>query len=188
MRFHTLLRGASVVLAGLALAACNDEPDNPFDDWSAQVDTVTLFTVDDPGYQGLPSAYDIKQTRTQRIEDNNASGQWEFALTGGVDGPLTITPLGAFFGVDNNAGIATLEGEVFEDLDRAPSASDAYVTDVPIELELGVVYVVRARTSGNCLQFAKMEPLEIDEAENTFRFRVMVNPFCGDLDLIPPED
>ena len=47
---------------------------------------------------------------------------------------------GAFFGVDNNAGIATHEGEVFEDLDRAPSASDAYVTDVPIELELGVVY------------------------------------------------
>lgn len=179
-------RTTAALLAAFTVAACNDDIDLDRG-WEAQVDTVTLYTVDRPEYQGLPSAYDILNRRTMRVEDPSASGNWDFALTGSVDGPLSMTPLGAFFGVTTNAAIATIENRTFEELASAPSDSAAYVDDGPVALADGVVYVIRSRESSGCMSFAKLEPLDIDQAAGILTFHVMVNPSCNDRALIPPE-
>lgn len=177
-----------------ALGACNEEPDFGFGDWQATEDTVTLYSADRIEYQSFPAAYDLPiftelgGTRTVPVEAPGASGTWDFVLTGGVDGPLTLTPMGAFFDLDNNAGLTTVPNRTFEELERAPSGEDAYVTDAPVELQDGVVYAVRSRRSGNCMTFAKLDPLIIDEDAGTFTFRLTANPNCNDTDLVPPED
>mgnify|MGYP003577339452 CR=1 FL=1 len=186
MRFHGFRRSIVPALFVFALGACNDEPDFGFGDWDAQLDTVTLYSVDRDEYQGLPSAYDIRFTRTYRVEDPGSTGNWDFALTGGDGGPLSLTPIGAFFDVENDAGLV-LSDDTFEEIENAPSASDAYTTDEPVVIEEDVVYIVRSR-SGSCLQFAKLEPIEIDQDAGTFTFHVTANPNCNDTALVPPED
>ena len=189
MRFSAFRRAILPVLLLPVLGACNEEPDNPFDDWDVVEDTATLHTADRVETQGLPAAYDIVNHRTLRIEDPTASGAWDFALTGGVDGPLTLTPLGAFFDVENRAGLGIERDASFEEIERA-SADDAdYVTDETVALEEGVVYIVRSRqTGGGCVRFGKMEPLEIDQDAGTLTFRLIRNPNCNETDLVPDED
>ena len=186
MRFHGFRRIILTAIVVPALAACNDEPDFGFGEWEAQLDTVTLYSVDRDEHQGLPSAYDIRFTRTYRVEDPGATGNWDFVLTGGDVGPLTLTPVGAFFDIENNAGFA-LSDDTFEEVEDAPAASSAYVTDEAVALEPDVVYIVRSR-SGSCLQFAKLEPIDIDPDAGTFTFHVTANPNCNDTALVPPED
>lgn len=183
---------AAALCAALVVSGCNDEIDFGFGDWEADVDTVTLYTVDRPEYQGLPSAYDIRATRTLRIEDPAATGQWDFALTGGADGePLTLTPLGAFFSVSSNAGIAPVRG-TFEEFATAPTDSASYTIDGPVVLDADTLYVIRSRqaavSGSSCSNFAKLDPLEVDQVEGTFTFQVTANPNCNDTALIPPED
>lgn len=180
-------RTTAALLAAFAVAGCNDDIDLDRG-WEAQIDTVTLFTVDLAEYQGLPSAYDIQATRTLRVEDPAATGSWDFALTGGVDAPLTLTPLGAFFDVVSNAGIAPIENRTFEEVESAPSDSAAYVVDGTVTLTEGLVYVVRSRQSSGCMNFAKLETLDIDQAAGVLTFHLMANPSCNDRALIPPED
>lgn len=185
-------RIAAALSAALALTGCNDEIDFGFGDWEADVDTVTLYTVDRPEFQGLPSAYDIRATRTLRVEDPSATGQWDFALTGGADGePLTLTPLGAFFELSSQAGIAAVSG-TFDDFATAPTDSAAYVIDAPVVLDADTLYVVRSRQAAvggsACNNFAKIDPLEVDQLAGTFTFRVTANPNCNDSALVPPED
>lgn len=189
MRFSAFRRAVLPALLLPVLGACNDEPEDPFANWDVIEDTVTLYTADRIENQGLPAAYDIVNSRTMRIEDPTASGSWDFALTGGDGTALSLTPLGAFFDVENRAGLHVERDEEFLPLDRAPSAENAYVADESVPLEDGVVYIVRSRqTGGNCVRFGKVEPLEIDQDAGSFTFRVIRNPRCNDTDLIPPED
>ena len=185
MRFQTFRR-VLPVLALVALGACNEEPDFGLDDWTAEVDTVTLYTALFEEYQGLPSAYDIRFTTPVRVEDSDVTGDWDFVLTGGGAEPLALTPLGVFFEVDNDAGFHVTD-QTFDEIENAPAADDAYVTDESTPLEPGVVYIVRTR-SGGCLVFAKLEPLVIDQAAGTLEFRMTRNPNCNDTALVPPED
>jgi hypothetical protein len=188
MRFSKHTTALLPVLALFGLTACNDEPDFGFDEWEAQVDTVTLYSVDRPEHQGLPAAYDIRATRTLRIEDPSSTGNWDFALTGGAGGELTLTPLGAFFDVANNAGVATVTDQTFEELESAPADAERYVVDESVTIEADVVYVIRSRQGGNCMNFAKLEPLEVDTDGGTFTFQLTANPTCNDRALVPPED
>ena len=188
MRFHTFRRSIVPALAVCTLAACNDEPDFGLDEWVAEYDTVTLYSADRAEHQGLPSAYDILATRTLRTEDAGSTGNWDFALTGAEGEPLTLTPIGAFFSVPSNAGLAIVSDETFDEMERAPSANSAYTTDAPVTLQSDVVYVVRSRVAGNCRNFAKLEPIEIDAVEGTFTFQLSANPNCNDTALVPPED
>lgn len=182
-------RTAAAFLVALATTACQDEPDFGLDEWEAEVDTVTLYTVDRAEYQGLPSAYDIRGRRTVRVEDGSATGNWDFALTGGANGqPLTLTPLGAFFRVASQAGIATVDDRTFEELENAPADTAAYVVDTTVTAADEVVYVIRSRLSSNCSNFAKVDPLAIDATAGTLTFRVTANPLCNDRALVPPED
>ena len=64
----------ATLVAALVGTGCNDDIDFGFGDWEADVDTVTLYSVDRPEYQGLPSAYDIRSRRTQRVEDAAVNG------------------------------------------------------------------------------------------------------------------
>ena len=187
MRFHRPLRSILPVCVVLALAACNDEPDFPETEWTTLNDTVTLYTTSFEEHQGLPSAYDIRFTRTQRVEDSGATPNWDFALTGGAGEPLMLAPLGVFFDVSDDSGFNVAD-ETFEEVDNAPSRSDAYVTDEPVEVEEGVVYIARSRTSGGCVKFAKLQALEIDQVAGTLTFEVTANPNCNDTALVPPED
>ena len=186
MRFHRFLRTILPGLAVVALGACNEEQDFGLDDWTAEVDTVTLYTASFEEYQGLPSAYDIRFTTPVRVEDADVTGDWDFVVTGGGTEPLALTPIGVFFDVTNNAGFHVSD-ETFEEIDNAPAADDAYVTDESTPVELGAVYIVRTRTGG-CLVFAKLEPLEVNQAEGTLEFRLTRNPNCNDTALVPPED
>jgi len=184
-------RITAALLAAIVTTACDDPIDFGFGEWDAEVDTVTLYTVDRPEYQGLPSAYDIRATRTLRVEDPAATGQWDFALTGGDGGePLTLTPLGAFFDVPSHAGIAAVSG-TFEALEEAPTDSASYAIDAPIVLT-DTLYVIRSRVGSvqgsSCFNFAKVDPLVIDQVAGTFTFRITANPNCNDSALIPPED
>ena len=185
-------RFSAALVAALVVTGCNDDLDFGFGDWEADVDTVTLYSVDRPEYQGLPSAYDIRSRRTQRVEDAAATGQWDVALTGGADGaPLALTPLGAFFDVSSNAGIAPVRG-TFDEFDTAPTDSASYSIDAPTVLDVDTLYVIRSRQAAvagaSCSNFAKLEPLEVDQVAGTFRFRITANPNCNDTALIPPED
>ncbi|HEX6587543.1 MAG TPA: hypothetical protein VF039_00860 [Longimicrobiales bacterium] len=189
MRFSAFRRAAVPALLLPLLAACNEEPVDPFRDWDAIEDTVTLYTADRVEHQGLFAAYDIVNSRSLRIEDPAASGAWDFVLTGGDGTPLTLTPLGAFFDVDNRAGLHVDRDAEFLPLERAPSAESAYVTDEPVTVEDDVIYIIRSRqTSGGCVRFAKLDPLEIDQEVGSLTFRVIRNPRCNDTDLVPPED
>ena len=187
MRFRTYRAFAPIALA-LALASCNEEPDFGFDEWEAEIDTVALYSVDHPDYQGLPSVYDLHATRALRIEDPGVTGGWDFALTGGGSSPLRFTPLGAFFEVDNNAGIATVGDRTFEELEIAPADADDYVTDESVVVTEGALYVVRSRRSSSCMNFANLDVLETDQAAATLSFRITANPRCNDRALVPPED
>ena len=180
-------RTTAALLAALAVTACNDEIylDRG---WDAEVDTVTLFTVERAEYQGMAAAFDINARQTVRIEDPGATGRWDFALTGGVDGPLTLTPLGAFFDVASNAGVATVQDRTFEELESAPSDDDAFVTDTIVALADDVVYVIRSRVVNGCMNFAKVDPLAIDQTAGSLTFQVTANPSCNDRALVPPED
>jgi len=188
MRFSKHTKAALPLLLPLALSACNEEPDFGFDEWEAEVDTVTLYSADRPEHQGLPAAYDIRATRTMRVEDPGSTGNWDFALTGGAGSPLTLTPLGAFFDVSNNAGVATVADATFEELETAPADADEYVVDESVTIDPDVVYVIRSRQGGGCMNFAKLEPLELDADAGTFTFRLTANPTCNDRALVPPED
>lgn len=188
MRFHPFRRSVLPALIVCTLAACNEEPDFGLGDWEAEFDTVTLYSADRAEHQGLPAAYDILATRTLRVEDAGSTGSWDFALTGAGGGALALIPIGAFFGVESNAGLAVVSDRTFDELESAPSANSAYTTDEAITLQAGVVYVVRSRVAGSCRSFAKLEPIEIDQADGTFTFQLSANPNCNDTALVPPED
>ena len=180
-------RTTTAVLAALAVTACNDDIDLDRG-WEADVDTVTLYTVERPEYQGMPAAFDINARHLVRIEEPGATGSWDFALTGGVDGPLALTPLGAFFEVESNAGVATVQNRTFEELEAAPSDDDAFVTDSTVALVDDVIYVIRSRMVNGCMNFAKVDPLVIDQTAGSLTFQVTANPTCNDRALVPPED
>jgi hypothetical protein len=172
-----------------ATAACGDDP---FDfDWSSQAapDTVMLYSLDRPE-PNLESGYDFRSDVAVRIEAVNATGSWDVAVDT-RDGALVLLPPGAL-GIDSRASIAPTPGVPFADVIEAPSDTAAYVSDAPVTLEMGTVYIVRThRRPGSfgsrCVYYAKLEPVEIDVAGGTLTFREVTNPICNDRKLIPPD-
>jgi len=187
------------IIAALGLAAalfttgCEDELDFGFGDWVARVDTVTLYTLEQPAYQGLPAAFDLVTGTARRVEDRNETGRWDVVLTGGVGGePLMLTPLGALLSLETQAAVAPIDGETFDGLDIAPRDTLDYVFDSSVIVREDSVYVLRSRAtgerSGGCIRFGKIEALEVDPVIGSVTFRAIVNPNCNDRDLVPPED
>ena len=186
---------APLLLATLLTTACEDELDFGFGDWAADPDTVTLYTLDRPEYQGLPAAFDIIEPTAGpvRVEDRGVTGGWDFALTGGVDGePLRLTPFGAVLDVNSQAGIAVVPELSFDEIELAPSDTTRYVTRTSAAVDADSAYVVRSRAissaGGGCIKFAKLELLEVDPVAGTVRLVALGNPNCNDRSLVPTED
>jgi hypothetical protein len=175
---------AAATLVGLI--ACGDDP---FElRWSADPDTVLLFSLARPELN-LPSAFSFNPRNPVQIESPGATGNWDVALdTQGSE--LVLLPPGAL-GINSRARIAALPGLDFDDVREAPSDTAAYVSDRAVPLALGTIYVVQTRNVssqfGNCVYYAKLEPLTIAIEEGTLEFMYDSNPVCNDPRLVPPE-
>ena len=181
---------AAALLAALlvGLVACGDDPFSF--DWSDAPDTVLLYSLARPEL-GLESGISfVPPPSMTAIESPNATGTWDLALdTQG--GQLVMLPPGAL-GVTSRARIAALGAVDFDEVVEAPEDSLLYVADDPVPVTDAAVYVVRSNRSvsgfgSSCVYYAKVQPVTIDVAGGTLRFRYVASPICNSRDLIPPD-
>jgi hypothetical protein len=169
------------------LTACDDDPFG-LRDWSLAPDTAFLYSLARPELN-LPSGFNLNTRQSIRIEAAGSTGTWDF-LVNTVEGQLVlVTPTAV--GLDTSAGIARIEGETFESIRSAPGDTAQYIRTTPVPLSIGQLYVVRTnQASGSfgqrCTYYGKVEPIEIDVAGGTLRFRYDSNPICNSRDLVPP--
>jgi hypothetical protein len=186
------LRYASVLTVGLALALAGCDDGFGPGDWTADAETLVLFSAQRPENLGLPGALDVSAVRTVRIESPGETGlggylNWDFALVE-ADGQFALAPVG-LFGTDDRASALAVPGTTFQELRRAPDPGDfpeARVTP----LQTGVVYAVRTRRV-NCglsmgVRYGKLQLLDTDPAQGSIRVLVQRNPFCNDRAVEPP--
>lgn len=186
---HRRVPKAVALAAALLLgpAACGDDPFSF--DWNDEPQTVLLYSKARPELN-VPSGFSFLSGAKVVIESPEATGTWDMALdTQG--GSLVLLPPGAL-GVDSRARIAPLDGLALADVQEAPTDSMVYVTDEPVVVRTGTVYVVRTgQRPGSfgrrCVYYAKMEAVEIDVAGGSLVFRHVTNPLCNDRRLIPPD-
>lgn len=179
-------------MTGLALlvSGCGDSfgPQS----WDATPDTVTLFSASRAELLGEPAAYDLVQRRAVAIESPTVTGSWDFLLVED-DGTFLMLPAAAVPGLESRAGIAQSTESTLEAVLQAPSDTAAFsLSGVPIVP--GRIYVMRSRREvcpggfGSGVRYGKLHAIAVDPTMGTFRFAVVVNPFCNDRSLIPPED
>jgi hypothetical protein len=178
------LRHLLLLTSLLPLAACGDDL---ADNWTVNVDSVSLYSASRPTNLGRESAFDFSNLIPFPVETPGVTGRWDVVLTD-ADGTLSLVPASAFSGLDTRAAIATIGNRVLEEVESAPSDTSAYKrTAVPMQLH--TVYVVRTRRVdcgfGSGVRYGKFEPIEIDPVSGFLRIRFIVNPFCNSRDLIP---
>ncbi len=184
-RFATV--GVAALAVGLILASC--EARDPFDiGWAQSPDTALLYSLARPELN-RPSAFDFHLGVARIVESPGSTGLWDVLLDTRGDQLVLLLP-GALE-IESKARIVELPGRRFDDVAEAPADTTAYLSDGPLPLALGSVYVVRTRVGPdqfgfNCMFFGKMEALEINVAAGTLLFVHDTNPLCGDRDLIAP--
>lgn len=171
-----------VGVLAVAATACGDDPFAL--PWEATPDTVLLYSLARPELN-LPSAFNFRTLQTVVVEDATATGSWDLAVDT-EDGNLVWTPPAAL-GINSRARIATLRELGFDEVREAPSDTAAYVGSETVPVETGVVYVVRTGLRSGCFYYAKAEAVELQPEAGTLRFRYVANPFCNNLDLVPPD-
>lgn len=180
---------AVAVAAVPLLSACEDDPFG-FSDWTLSPDTAFLYSLARPELN-LPSGFNLNARQLVRVEAAGSTGNWDF-LVNTVDGVMVfLTPTA--IGLDTNAAIARIDDETFESIRVAPGDTTRYVRGEAVPLEEGRLYVVRTnQQSGSfgrrCTYYGKVEPLEIDVAGGTLRFRFDSSPICNSRELVPPGD
>ena len=182
-------RNLGLVVLGAAgvLAACDD---NPFlIRWVEDPDTVRLYALSLPE-PNLVSGFDFHLRRAVRIEAPNTGDDWDLAVDR-REGTLVWLPAAAL-GIPSEAALAILEGETFVSAIEAPEDTARYVSDAPVPIVPGRVYVIRTRrhrgTFGTiCNYYGKIEPLSTDVAAGTVRFQFDMSRICNSRDLIPPD-
>lgn len=180
---------AVALVAAPLLTGCDDDPFG-FDDWELSPSTALLYSLARPELN-LESGFNLLRRQALRVEAAGSTGQWDF-LVNTVDGSLVfMTPTA--LGVETRAGIAVVDGETFESIREAPADSARYTRSEPVDIEVGRLYVVRTNEqSGSfgrrCVYYGKVEPLEVDVAGGTLRFRYDVSPLCNSRSLVPPEN
>ncbi len=177
---------AVVFLGTLALGGCGRDPFQI--DWVESPDTVTLYSLARPQLN-LVSGFDFYNRIAVRIEDSEATGNWDIAVDT-RNGKIVLLAPGAL-GVNSKARIARIPGTTFADVVEAPADTTLYTATSPVPAELGSVYVIRTRQGYGsfgrvCVYYAKLEPLEIDPVGGTLRFVFDASPSCNDRKLIPP--
>lgn len=178
-----------LLLIAPALTGC-DDPFEPFP-WSDTSVDVRLWSIDRADLIGLPSAFDFVELRRTIVEDPTMSMRWDVALSD-VPGGLAFSPAGAYADIEADVGIAVITDRSFNELLEAPRDPAAYVTDSPVPLIEGGVYVVRTRrticVTTTAPRYAKVQVLELDLEEGSALFKVVRNPNCNDRSFVPPEN
>ena len=170
----------------IGAGACGDDP-FAFD-WSDAPDTVLLYSLARPELN-LVSAFGFFQGLPIRVEAAGSTGTWDIAVDT-RNNEIVMLPPGAL-GVIGTARITTLENMTLADVTKAPTDTLVYVSDQPVIMELGNVYVVKTNRSAgsfgsSCVYYAKLSPTVIDPAGGTLTFEHVTNPVCNSQDLVPP--
>jgi hypothetical protein len=168
------------------LAACDD--DLFLVEWTENPQEAVLFALDRDELNS-PSAYNMLTRLQVVIEDPSTEGGWDFALDRQNGRMVFLTP--RVLGIQSDAALVPFPGVDFEEMREAPSDTLLYVTDKPVPVELGTIYVVRTHEQiGSygriCFYYGKLEPLEIDLQAGVLRFLQDTSPDCNNRSLVPP--
>lgn len=182
---RALLAVSAAVLMG-GVGACGDDPF--LIRWEENPDTVLLYSLDRPELN-LLSGFNFQARLGVTVEDATATGTWDLAVDTRNGQIVFLPPLA--LGIESRAGIAPLPNRDF-DLREAPEDTAKYVTDQPVPVELGTLYVVRTNQrqgsfGTRCQYYYKVWPLAVDPQGGTVTFMYDGSPVCNDLKLIPPD-
>jgi hypothetical protein len=156
-------------------------------------DTVTV-AAPLPQTAGLPTALDVTSDGAFGINGGRFPElirdalQWDFAVRI-QSGQLVLVPAQGIGVTGSRAALTPpIAGAVFEDLREAPGQR-TFSVDSAIAMVEGAVYVARSREATGsfgsaCVQFAKMQALDVNVAAGTVHFRVVTNERCGDPRLV----
>lgn len=152
----------------------------------AVADTAELYSLARPEFVGRPSAFDFWWPQVRVLEEakgrDSEVASFDAAFTE-LDGEPVLLPAGMFQTFQISPGIAVIGRNAnYDTYDEAPD--EGYITDEPVELEEGVLYVVKSRrVNGTCVRYAKFEVLELDP-EGVVEFQFFRNDRCNDRLLV----
>src|SRR5687767_12331510 len=166
-----LARLLVIAAAVLPMVAC--EEDLGLDDWTAFVDTTTIYSLSRPELLGQPSAYDFFNQSADEVETPSATGSWDFAVLDSGN-QLVFLPASGFEGQTSRAGLALITGTTFEELREAPDDTARYST-AAVAVQPGQVYAVRTRrdqcnTFSAGVRFGKMKIIAVNPAAGSVTF------------------
>lgn len=156
--------------------------------WVSNPDTVRLYALS-RAESNLFSGYDFHPRTPVQIEAPRTGSDWDVAVDI-LNGEFVWLPPGAL-GISSSSAVATLEGDNWEQAVRAPSDTARYVTEAPVPMRTGTVYVIRTRAHSGllgtqCNYYGKVEPLAINIPSGWVVFRYDMSRACNGRDLVPP--
>jgi hypothetical protein len=182
--------GLSVVL--VASGGCDDSTGLDFD--PVLVSDTTTVAAPIPQNASLPTALDVTSDGAFGIHGGRFPElirdalEWDFAVR--LEGGQLVLIPAQGIGVTNSRAALTppIPGAVFEELREAPGQS-TFSVDSAIVMQEGAVYVARSRETVNafgvgCIQFSKIQPLDVDVAAGRVHLRMVTNERCGDPRLV----
>ncbi|HEX9756025.1 MAG TPA: hypothetical protein VGA42_09980 [Gemmatimonadales bacterium] len=177
-------RALSIAVVGAALAACGDPNALPPPGLSNVVDTVVIYAVTGTEVW-QPSGYSMTERRAVRLDRTNQA-DFAFDFRDGV--PLLLP--GSLVGHPGSSGLHPGLQHLARPFDSVKVAEvNGYVSLDTLHAAVGDVFFARSRIPPNCFfglpTYAKLEVLEIDPVNRTFRFRTLVNRNCGYKGLEP---
>lgn len=189
MRIRTLACAAALILL---VAACDDPNDGLFEPIIRE-DTVDLAIplADSELPSALDVAFSASPIRGRYPELVADAEQWDLTIRR-EDGALVFVPAAAFgfqnpIGGRSSAGVTLPMERAFDEVIEAPT-SGAFHTDSTITIRSDRIYVARSRQTpaafGGCENFAKLQPLSVDEAAGTVKIRIVGNARCNDPRLV----
>ena len=171
--------------APLLLGGCDDGFGPTI--WGPVPDTAELYSLARVENVDRFGAYDLFSQAGVVVENLRGPFDFDFAITEDEAGEFVLLPTGYFPDASARPGILIDDTASFTGLRRAPR--EGYVTEEPVPLSTGVIYVVKTRLLGSCTRYGKVEVLDIDE-DGIVQIQTLVNPNCGERSLVPnaPEE
>lgn len=181
---HLILFFAGLSLL-VAATACGDDPFRI--NWEGVPVESTVYSLDREELNRA-AGFNMRDRRSVVVEAPAADGRWDFALDR-QEGDLILRPP-MTLGVDSRAGISPVPGAAWEDVREAPRDSLAFITEDPVPLAAGTVYIIRTHRQldffgRQCVFYGKLEAVEIDADAGVLRFLHDTNPECNDRRLVP---
>lgn len=148
-------------------------------------DTITLFALRGTSISA-PSAYDVVLGSVAQTEQGDL---FDVAFDFDSTNAPVMFPAGPL-GVNQGAGIK-LSDEPFDSIMRAPT--DKYVVDAAVPMSVGLVFIVRSRTSnigvcrflGRLPRYGKFEVLSLDDQARSITLKLLIDVNCGYRGLQP---